>query len=210
MISTIFDIHHHGAEPRSGAINSIMAGEQLPEGNHMFSIGIHPWQTDRNDLDRLFESVHTAISDPRVVAIGETGIDRLRGGDLNLQTEIFNRHIDLAIQTGKPLIIHNVRASDIILPIIKNAGKELKTIIHGFRGKPIEAQQLINAGAYISLGQNFNGDTAKMIPDNRLFAETDESTMTIDNIIKTIATARLTNPQKIKEQITLNAELLGI
>ncbi|MDE5844912.1 MAG: TatD family hydrolase [Muribaculaceae bacterium] len=209
MTNNIIDIHHHGAELRANAVNSVMAGDHIPAGDYMFSVGIHPWQTDRNDLDRLFETVRQAIEDPRVVAIGEAGIDRLRGGDIKLQTEIFERHIDLAVEIGKPLIIHNVRATDLIIPMLKKAGKGLKPIIHGFRGKPIEAQQLIDAGAYISIGQYFNQDTAKMIPGDRLFAETDESVLPTNDIIKAIANARQTTPEKIEGQIVLNAELLN-
>ncbi|MDE6353392.1 MAG: TatD family hydrolase [Muribaculaceae bacterium] len=207
-MTRIIDIHHHGAVPLPNAITSIMAGDPLPEGEYLFSVGIHPWQTDRNDLDQMLEAVRQAVEDPRVVAIGETGIDRLKGGNIDMQTEIFKRHIDLALETAKPLIIHNVRSSDLIIPILKKA--DLKAIIHGFRGKPIEAMQLLDAGAYISLGQYFNAETVKTIPDDRLFAETDESILPIDDIIKSISIARQTNPEKIKEQIALNAELLNI
>jgi TatD DNase family protein len=59
-------------------------------------------------------------------------------------------------------------------------------IIHGFRGKPQLARQLINQGFYISLGELFNPQTATIIPTNRLLFETDESTLDIDTIIERI------------------------
>ena len=59
-------------------------------------------------------------------------------------------------------------------------------IIHGFRGKPQLAQQLLNNGFYISLGEHFNPQTVTIIPTNRLLFETDESTLDINTIIENI------------------------
>lgn len=204
MTNPIFDIHHHGNEPRANSVNSIMAGYPLPAGDYLFSIGIHPWHTDNGDLNRLFEQLTEIMTDPRVVAVGETGLDRLRGGDITIQSEIFNRHLGLAIETGKPLIIHTVRATDILLPQLKKAASRIPVVIHGFRGKPAEALQLINAGAFISLGERFNPATAAIIPDERLLAETDESTLTIQSIISKIAEARHLETPQLEEQIILN------
>lgn len=204
--SPILDIHHHGEVPRHDAVNSIMAGQTLPTGDCLFSVGIHPWQTDNHDIDQLFEQVNRVISDPRVVAVGETGIDRLRGADIKVQTEIFSRHVQLAASFGKPLVIHTVRATDILLPILKRTSEAVPVIIHGFRGKPIEAMQLINTGAYISLGERFNPDTAQVIPHEKLLAETDESTLPIHAIISKIAEARGVESACLEDNIILNIE----
>lgn len=203
MNTLILDIHHHGPPPRPDAVNSVMAGQPLPEGNCLFSMGIHPWQTDNQDLDKLFEEVTQAVADPRVVAIGETGIDRLRGADTGIQTEIFNQHVQLALSTGKPLIIHAVRATDLLLPGLKKASAHVPVIIHGFRGKPVEAMQLVNSGAYISLGERFNPETAAAIPAAKLLAETDESPLPIQAIISKIAEARRVETARLEKEIIL-------
>lgn len=204
MNNPILDIHHHGNVPRSNAVNSIMAGQPLPAGECLLSVGIHPWQTDFHDLTSLFEELPPVVSNQRVVAIGETGIDRLRGADISIQTEIFKRHVQLAVATGKPLIIHAVRVSDILLPILKKTSPTVPVIIHGFRGKPTEALQLVNTGAYISLGERFNQTTATVIPEGRLLAETDESTLSIQTIISKIAEARGIETARLEENIILN------
>ena len=59
-------------------------------------------------------------------------------------------------------------------------------IIHGFRGKPQLAQQLLNKGFYISLGEKFNPETVSIIPVDRLLFETDESPLNINKIIDNI------------------------
>lgn len=206
MNSTVIDIHHHGDIPRANAVNSIMAGQPIPAADCLFSIGIHPWQTDNDNINLFFEQLTEITKDPRVVAVGETGLDRLRGADIATQSEIFKKHIRLATDTGKPLIIHSVRTTDILLPLLKKASSSVPVVIHGFRGKPAEALQLVNSGAYISLGERFNQATVAVIPDERLLAETDESSLTIQSIISKIAEARLCDTALLEEKIILNVK----
>ncbi|MDE6810167.1 MAG: TatD family hydrolase [Muribaculaceae bacterium] len=204
MKTIILDIHHHGPAPLANAVNSIMAGDPLTPGDWLFSVGIHPWQTAGNDPEPLFQYLSITLADTRVVAVGETGIDRLRGASIPVQTAIFNRHVKIATETGKPLIIHSVRSTDILLPILKKASMSIPVIIHGFRGKPTEALQLVNSGAYISLGQWFNPSTAAVIPADRLLAETDESPVSIQTVISNIALARHLDFSLMEEQIKAN------
>lgn len=134
--------------------------------------------------------VEAAASDERIVAIGECGIDLLRGADIKLQQELFMRHASLAERVGKPLIIHCVRAWGELLGAYRCIKPSQPWIVHGFRGGPALARQLLDAGMHISLGEHFNKATAAIIPDDRLHIETDCSTLPIGYIAEAVYQTR--------------------
>ena len=86
--------------------------------------------------DILFNG-HTHVSkieeigkDSKIVAIGETGIDLLKGGALHKQIDIFMQHVNISERLAKPLIIHCVKAHDIISEIRKRISPKMDWIIH--------------------------------------------------------------------------------
>lgn len=172
------DIHSHDRDAalRGDTIVNIDPGENMLPGG-TYSVGIHPWSTAAGPptLSQLKALVATA-RDPRVVAIGEAGFDTVRGGDIAIQQMLFDFHSRLAARLHKPLIIHSVKAQDQLLA----AARRLKPgpgqwIIHGFRGKPQQARQLLAHGLALSLGKNFNPATLAIIPPDRLYHESDSS-----------------------------------
>lgn len=183
MILPCIDIHTHD-KSRKDAIINIYPHEQLIEGAY-HSVGIHPWHTS-NVTTITIENLKALSVNSQVVAIGETGLDALKGASIEKQIEIFKLHISLSEQVKKPLIIHCVKAFNEIITIKKQLKPSMPWIIHGFRGKPQLAQQLLNNGFYISLGEKFNPETASIIPIDRLLFETDESTLDINKIIDSI------------------------
>ena len=119
-------------------------------------------------------------SDPRVDAIGEAGLDALRGGDILYQEETFKKQVEISEQLGKPMIIHCVRAFDRLLRLRKELRPSQLWIVHGFRGKPELARQLVDAGCAISLGKKFNPDVRAIVPPQLLFRESDnDSTLSL-------------------------------
>lgn len=186
----ITDIHTHNPACHDTAVLNIAAGEPLPDSPRYLSTGLHPWQTVRADRDRLTELAEAAAADPRVLAIGECGLDALRGAPLEIQEEIFRRHALAGERLGKPLIIHCVKAFDRLLRIHKELRPSQPWIIHGFRGKAATARQLTGAGLGLSLGEHFNAESAAVIPSGMLFTETDESLLPIEEIRERIASAR--------------------
>lgn len=183
MILPCSDIHTHD-KSRKDAIINIYPHEQLIEGAY-HSVGIHPWHTSNVDTSTI-ENLKSLAINPQVVAIGETGLDALKGASLDIQTEIFLLHVTLSEQLQKHLIIHCVKAFNEIIALKKRLRPTMPWIIHGFRGKPQLAQQLLDNGFYISLGEKFNTETATIIPSNRLLFETDESILNINSIIDNI------------------------
>ena len=169
------DIHSHRKElaERGDTVVAIAPeDEMLPRGT--YSVGIHPWETTAPvSLGRLKQLVKTA-RDPRVVAIGECGFDRLRGGSLEAQSRLFDFHAKLAARLGKPLIIHAVRSDDLVLEAAKRLHpRQGDWIIHGFRGKPQAAAQFLRAGLSLSYGERFTEEAFNITPPLRRYRETD-------------------------------------
>ena len=169
------DIHSHD-KSRATAGDTVVCVEpgDVPEPGGTYSVGIHPWSTERAvGLSELKALVRLA-RDERVVAIGECGFDRLRGGDIEVQRRLFRLHARLAKETGKPLIIHAVRANDLLLAEAAALRPEPGMwIVHGFRGKPEAARQLLRAGLALSLGRQYNKASEAVIPAERLYRESD-------------------------------------
>lgn len=183
MILPCIDIHTHD-KSRSNAIINIYPNENIIEGIY-YSVGIHPWHTLEVNSHTI-EKLNNLAAHTQVVAIGETGIDALKGAPIEKQIEIFCHHVFLSEQHQKPLIIHCVKAFNEIIKLKKQLLPSMPWIIHGFRGKSQLVQQLIDKGFYISLGEHFNPKSASIIPTDRLLFETDESKLNINTIINNI------------------------
>lgn len=187
MTIPITDIHTHAL--RLGAVVAAEPLTELAADSYIYSMGIHPWHTvpPRHD----FTLLEKLCGDPRIVAVGECGIDRLKGAPIPRQEDIFRQHIAISERLRKPMIIHCVRAHDIILDIHRETDPRQTWILHGFRRKPDVARQLLDRGIMLSLGPRFNPETACMIPDDRLLIETDDDpTLTIADVAAAVARAR--------------------
>jgi TatD DNase family protein len=186
-LADFLDIHTHNLNADTDSIISIGVDDTLLP-NHFYSIGIHPWANSYTDLQ--LSRLYDIATDERVIAIGETGLDALRGMPLNRQLQLFRHHIEISIKLNKPLIIHAVKTIDQIIALHRQYSPQQEWIIHGFRGKPQQACQLINLGFSLSLGEHFNPATAAITPLNRLYTETDTSSLQIAQIRQAIAEAR--------------------
>ena len=144
------------------------------------SVGVHPDYPDLRE-PTVAELVELARH-PKVVAIGETGLDYYRlTGDLEWQRERFRVHIRAARQSGKPLIIHTRSASADTLRLMQEEGaREAGGVMHCFTESWEVAQGALEMGFHIS----FSGivtfknakelkDVARQVPLDRLLVETD-------------------------------------
>lgn len=189
----IADCHTHNLAA-TDAIISVEPDYDRFDPSKLYTVGIHPWRTtDISNED--FQCLERLVELPCVVAVGEAGIDRNRGAERSSQIEIFRRQTELAESVEKPLIIHCVGGWNDILSVRRAVNPKMPWIAHGFRGKPELARQLIADGLYISLGERFNPAAAEIIPLERLFVETDESTLPIEEI------ARRISPQALEASI---------
>lgn len=183
----------------------------LPELQAPFSIGVHPWFITPESFDNRLAATRDLIVHPLCVAVGECGIDKNRGAELSLQKEMFRRMVDLSETYRKPMIIHCVKGFDEIFSVYKEKKPQQPWIIHGFRGKPDQAYQLLKAGMMISLGDKFNPETARIIPVDKLFVETDESPVSVQTVYQRIASIKGISETSLAEVINRHAErLFGI
>ncbi len=144
------------------------------------SVGVHP--DYENVIEPSIEDLVALAAHPKVIAIGETGLDYFRlTGDLNWQRERFRVHIRAARTSGKPLIIHTRAASEDTLRLMaaENAA-EIGGVMHCFTENWETAQAALDMGFYIS----FSGivtfknaaqikEVAQRVPLDRLLIETD-------------------------------------
>ncbi|MFM9033605.1 MAG: TatD family hydrolase [Mycobacterium sp.] len=154
------------------------------------AVALHPTRAGaltgpaRAEIERL--AVH-----PRVVAIGETGMDLYWPGRLDgcappaVQREAFAWHIDLAKRTGKPLMIHNRDADAEVLDVLAAEGPPDTVIFHCFSSGPQMARTCIDAGWILSLSGTVSFRNARdlraaaaLIPPGQLLVETDAPFLT--------------------------------
>lgn len=179
----LLDIHSHRQAPYPEGVISLRDFNTVLMEGQCYSAGIHPWDTADIDLDQAFSRLEALAAMPRVVAIGECGIDLAKGAPMFRQLQILKRQIDLSESLGKPLVLHCVKSADILLGLKRDLNPTQPWIIHGFRGKPQLARQLTDKGFFLSFGEKFNSDTLLQMPEDRILAETDESVLSITEII---------------------------
>lgn len=149
--------------------------------NLFAAVGVHP-DTESSAREPDVSVLTEFANDPKVVAIGETGLDYYRlKGDLEWQRERFRTHIRAARICGKPLIIHTRSAAADTLGILKEEGGEaVGGVFHCFTESAEIARAALDLGFYIS----FSGivtfknalelkEVAKMVPLDRMLVETD-------------------------------------
>ena len=183
----VLDFHTHCLQAEHAIINAD-ACRFFPQAGKCYSVGVHPWLAEQ-DATAQWERVKALAAHPQVVAIGETGLDSLRGAPLAAQMLLFEHHIALANQVGKPLVVHMVRTSQQVLQAWRRCQHQVPCAIHGFRGNARVVQPLVEAGFYISFGEHFNAEALRQVPLCQILAETDESALPIADIIARMAEA---------------------
>jgi TatD DNase family protein len=146
------------------------------------SVGIHPHEADTH-ADLGAAVLAQATQDPRVIAIGETGLDFYYDhSDRRVQQALFRTHIGVARETGLPLIIHTRDADDDTLAILTDEmGKgAFPALIHCFTASPAFGRAVLDLGLTISLSGIVTFKSARdlaafaaEIPEDRLLVETD-------------------------------------
>jgi TatD DNase family protein len=130
-----------------------------------------------------WEQVVTLVTSPKVIAIGETGLDRHWDyAPFPLQQDYFDRHLQLAQQRNLPFVVHTRESDADVLAMLREARRrgELRGIMHSFTGSAATAAECVEMGLYISFAGmvTFKKSTelrsvAATIPMDRLLVETD-------------------------------------
>ena len=204
----ILDFHTHRLDA-TGALIAVDPRRFDPRPGLWYSVGFHPWDNVENLTDGDFDLLRQCAGHPQVLAVGETGIDRLRGGHLVEQGETFVRHLQLAHDLGKPVVVHNVRATQDILDARRIARlDDVTLVIHGMRGNANVARTLLDAGCYLSYGPRFNPEALKSTPMDRLLIETDDSDTPITAVASLAAQTLHLTVDEITSTATANAHRL--
>ena len=146
------------------------------------TVGVHPHEADAHP-DLGAAALVEAASHPRVIAIGECGLDYFYdNSEREAQKDRFEAHIDAARQSGLPLVVHTRDAEDDTAEILARAMREggVTGVLHCFTGTADLARKALDLGFYISLSGivTFKNakelqETASWLPSDRMLVETD-------------------------------------
>ncbi|MGU3291996.1 TatD family hydrolase [Williamsia sp. M5A3_1d] len=191
---------------------------------------LHP--THAGDLDdETAAELRAMAAHPRVVAVGETGLDYHwldRSDDCapkSVQHESFRWHIDLAKEVGKPLMIHNREADRDLLDVLAAEGAPETVIMHCFSGDEAIARECVERGYVLSFSGTVSfanaaslQAAARVVPDEQLLVETDAPFLTphpfrgapnqsyvLPYTVRALAEVRGTDATALAEQLTANS-----
>ncbi len=127
--------------------------------------GLHPAYADQWNSSAAAQLCELA-ADPRVVAIGEIGLDGAVGPDLDFQEQVLREQLDIAVAAKLPVLLHARKATGRLFNILKELqiGKQVGGIWHGFSGSLELAEQLVSAGFLLGIGPILLRDNARKLP----------------------------------------------
>ena len=201
------DIHTHrftDSAPEEVLLSCPVLKKEIPAEAVYLSAEIHPWHLTAENLSCQIERMENMLSDSRVLALGEVGLDKLTECPYPIQIKAFEEIVSISEAYGKPLIIHCVKSVDELIAIRKKMRPALPWIMHGFRGKPQQADILLRQGFYLSFGEHYNSQVMKETPIERLFLETDESNVPIDELYNRAAAIRHISAEELKLAVLHN------
>ncbi|MBV7267052.1 TatD family hydrolase [Erythrobacter ani] len=196
------------------------------ESDVFASVGIHPHEANgHEDLGR--STLLAATENPKVIGIGETGLDYYyEHSDRNTQAKLFRMHIEVARETGLPIIIHTRDAEDDTFEILNDEMEKgaFPALIHCFTASADFGRKVLDLGLTISLSgivtfKNAKDlqEAAKQVPEDRLLVETDSPFLApvphrgrpcepayVADTARFVAALRETDCEGLAEQTTAN------
>ena len=185
----MFDSHSHFFSPNCvSVINKSDCDFTLNEES-VFSIGMHPWTASYNN--EKFEEIMLQAKNKNCLAIGEIGLDKITGPEMNLQLDVFRKQIEIAEKLELPVIFHCVKSWNELLEVYRKIQPKQTWIFHGFNKVGI-LNELLQTNFMISIGVAILSNvklqkSLEMIPNDRLLIETDNSKMNILEVYKKVS-----------------------
>jgi TatD DNase family protein len=178
--------HHTDAPPGQALINVPMkmlegAPFDLAAGNS-YSAGLHPMY--EGSWSAAYAALQRIARQQQIAAIGECGFDKRSPVPMEEQARWFELQLRLSEELHKPVIVHCVRAWQELLQLHRRVPATVQRIVHGFRGKPELARQLLDAGFVLSFGPKFNVDALRCCPEQRRRMETDDSPVSLEEVAR--------------------------
>ncbi len=174
-----------------------------------YSIGIHPWYIVEDRIISDFEFLESKLTDEKCLAIGECGLDKRIAISMDLQQNVFEKHLALAEKYQKPVIIHCVAAFQELIAITKNRKVSVPMIVHGFSKNELVTKELLANGFYISFGKwlILNPELEvvfQSVPNERIFLETDTITEEIQEVYALAAKYKNLEIKSLEEIVLKN------
>ena len=177
------------------------------------------WQHHASEYSgELDQSIRELVEDPLVVAVGECGLDYFRNfSPPDAQRSAFEKQLDIAIDTGKPVFLHQRDAQEEFIKILKPRLKDLtRAVAHCFTGTEAELRELLDLDLYIGItgwicderrGSHLQ-DIVGLIPADRLMLETDAPYL-LPRSLKPKPKTRRNEPKWLAEVLRVVAESRG-
>ena len=210
------DIHTHHALDSDGffSIRSWFL-QDIDRQNDIsipFSAAIHPWHATKFTAEQISEMLINLIKQPKLIAIGEIGLDKSCNVDYQIQKEVFELQLKFAEDHQKPIIIHAVKSWNDLIVYLKRI--KVPVILHGYSEGIELTKQLIDLGCYFSVGKSVLRITPRLreaiqiIPLTSLFLETDDSNVNISEIYQEVSKIVEISLDDLKIQINTNFKTL--
>ncbi len=174
-----YNIHTHKSTYQDNVLEIVnQYPNEFDDSVKYFSIGIHPWYIDVDRVDEYLQIIDVKLQLGNCLALGECGLDKRIEMPLEIQTEVFEKQLQLAVKRQKPVILHCVSAYQEVIEIKKRLKIDVPMIIHGFSKNWQVAKSLLDNGFYLSFGKYLlrNPELStvfEQVPNNRFFLETD-------------------------------------
>jgi TatD DNase family protein len=206
--------HRQANNIQEWVMMNLMAKDYPPEDieHGFYSVGFHPYNVGKVDVDDTLAKVRLSTENPRILAIGEIGLDKSIDAPLDLQQKIFEAQVEIAEYADMPVILHVVKAFNEMVEFMKVHKPAVPMIIHGYNGSPQMAEALLKAGFRLSFGEAIAREHSKiveslvLVPADRLFLETDEGDLDIREIYHFAAEVKGVPIDQLRAQIVENAK----
>jgi len=206
--------HRQANNIQEWVMMNLMAKDYPPEDieHGFYSVGFHPYNVGKVDVEDTLAKVRLSTENPRIMAIGEIGLDKSIDAPLDLQRKIFETQVEIAEYTDMPVILHVVRAFNEMVEFMKVHKPSVPMIIHGYNGSPQMAEALLKAGFRLSFGEAIAKEHSKiveslvLVPADRLFLETDEGDLDIREIYHFAAEVKGIPVDQLRAQLVENAK----
>lgn len=208
--------HHQNIAHDSESILSLSVGydDLKPVENQSVAIGIHPWFINLETLTQDLHKVENLANNKNVKMIGECGLDKLKGPDLDKQIKIFEAQLAIAKRAKKSVLIHCVKAYDELIASYKKVNPEVALVIHGFNKSKELGKQLMAQGFYLSFGKAILHQNSAIIEliksTDEFFLETDDSEHSIHEIYLEAAKIKNCSVDELKALIFANWKKLDL
>ncbi len=213
------DFHAHQQMPAEQeiVIQSLFLQDDLiaPVSDKIFfTAGLHPWHADLLNNKQINTRLKELIDHKFILAVGECGIDKLKGPDMDTQIKTFKTQIDIANEFQLPIIVHSVKAHNEVLKLKKETKSVVPWVIHHFNGSKEMAFNLLDHGFYLSVSHHIRSENAKLskyfceLPIEKIFLETDDFRIEIKDLYEVAAMKRGMSVDLLKSKLIQNLKAL--